>query len=206
MKLFYYLLRAKVKLSSFIMQWIYQMDFKFKLNALGVRYGNNVKCLNGFLELEVSRHAKKVWFDDSVIFNSVNTAWYSNCKVTVGENAELTMGKHSGMNGALIFCMNRITIGNHLDIGGGTRIYDTNFHSIDYRYRRDFDIDRQHVITAPVTIGDDVFIGTGCIIGKGITIGDRSVIAAGSVVVKDIPADCIAGGDPCKVIKMMNNE
>lgn len=50
-------------------------------------------------------------------------------------------------------------------------------------------------------IGDDVFIGTNCIILKGVTIGARSIIAAGSVVTKSIPADCIAGGNPAKIIR-----
>ena len=51
------------------------------------------------------------------------------------------------------------------------------------------------------TIGDYVNIGGDCIILKGVTIGDGSVIAAGSVVTKDIPRGVIAGGNPCKVIK-----
>ena len=57
------------------------------------------------------------------------------------------------------------------------------------------------VQTAPVTIEDDVWIGANCQILKGVTIGVRSVIGAGSVVTKSIPADCIAAGNPCKVIR-----
>ena len=51
------------------------------------------------------------------------------------------------------------------------------------------------------TIEDDVLIGTRCIILKGVIIGARTVIGSGSVVTKSIPADCIAAGNPCKVIK-----
>lgn len=57
--------------------------------------------------------------------------------------------------------------------------------------------------SAPIVIEDDVLIGTRCIILKGVTIGARSIIAAGSVVTKSIPADCIAGGNPAKVIRRM---
>jgi acetyltransferase-like isoleucine patch superfamily enzyme len=57
------------------------------------------------------------------------------------------------------------------------------------------------VQTAPVTIEDDVWIGAQCIILKGVTIGARSIIGAGSVVTKDIPADCVAAGNPCRIIK-----
>ena len=53
-------------------------------------------------------------------------------------------------------------------------------------------------------IEDDVLIGARCIILKGVHIGARSVIGAGSVVAKDIPSDCIAAGNPCKVIKRLD--
>ena len=51
-----------------------------------------------------------------------------------------------------------------------------------------------------------MFVGTNCIICKGVAIGDRSIISAGSVVVKDVPTDCIVGGNPAKVIKYINKE
>lgn len=55
--------------------------------------------------------------------------------------------------------------------------------------------------TAPVTIGDNVWIGGGAIIMPGVTIGDNVVIGAGSVVTKDIPDNTIAYGNPCRVIR-----
>lgn len=55
-------------------------------------------------------------------------------------------------------------------------------------------------------IEDDVLIGTRCIIFKGVTIGARSVIGSGSVVTKSMPSDCIAAGNPCKVIKFTNHD
>ena len=67
--------------------------------------------------------------------------------------------------------------------------------------RRYYANDRANTKTAPVIIDDDVFIGTNCIIGKGVHIGARSIIAAGSVVVKDIPADEVWGGNPARFIK-----
>lgn len=59
--------------------------------------------------------------------------------------------------------------------------------------------------SAAITICDDVWLGARCQVLKGVTIGARSIIAAGSIVTKDIPADVIAGGNPCKVIKRLNN-
>mgnify|MGYP000840304717 FL=1 len=90
---------------------------------------------------------------------------------------------------------------------------DTDAHNLDYMIRRShekdvhgFRIDSLSAATAPIVIEDDVLIGTRCIILKGVTIGARSIIGSGSVVVKTIPADCIAAGNPCKVIKYINEE
>jgi acetyltransferase-like isoleucine patch superfamily enzyme len=58
---------------------------------------------------------------------------------------------------------------------------------------------------APIVIEDDVWIGGHVVIVPGVTIGARSVIAAGSVVTKSVPPDVVAGGNPCRVIKPIDN-
>lgn len=58
----------------------------------------------------------------------------------------------------------------------------------------------------PVTIGDNVWIGGGTTINANVTIGENTVIGSGSVVTKDIPANVIAAGNPCKVIRSINEE
>lgn len=78
---------------------------------------------------------------------------------------------------------------------------DSNFHSLDYILRRDRATDSPNAIREPVIIEEDVFIGARSIINKGVHVGARTIIASGSVVVNDLPSDCIAGGNPCKVIK-----
>lgn len=128
------------------------------------------------------------------IISKSNTGWYSKSKIIVTDSGNLTIGDNSGMNSTLIFCSNSITIGNNVKIGGGTRIYDTNFHSTNAAYRANPILDGKNAITAPIVIGDNVFIGTNCIISKGITIGSNSIIAAGSVVVKSIPDSITAAG------------
>lgn len=60
------------------------------------------------------------------------------------------------------------------------------------------------VIAKPIRIGTNVWITTRCIILPGVTIGDNSIIAAGSVVTKDIPANYLAGGNPAKLIKKLS--
>lgn len=63
---------------------------------------------------------------------------------------------------------------------------------------------REYMYTDPVTIEDNCWIGAGCTICPGVTIGKNSVIGAGSVVTKDIPANSVAAGNPCKVIREIN--
>lgn len=88
---------------------------------------------------------------------------------------------------------------------------DSDAHNLDFRVRNakskigKMSKDVLTAKTAPIVIEDDVLIGTRCIILKGVTIGARSVIGSGSIVTKSIPPDCIAAGNPCKVIRILNN-
>lgn len=178
--------------------------FKFSLVLNGVRYGRGLKCFNSVPVLLINRHSGLVTIGNNVIFNSyTGHSWYSKCKLVVLGNASLSIGDNSGMNGVMVYCSQEIRIGKYVKIGGGTRITDSNHHSLDYKTRRTSE-DFKCVKSAPVIIGDDVFIGANCYIGKGVSIGDRSIVAAGSVVVKSIQADEIWGGNPAKFIKKIN--
>lgn len=89
-----------------------------------------------------------------------------------------------------------IEIGQHVLVGRNTEIYDSDRHELHP--------DRRNGGTpnmGRVAIGDNVFIGSGVKIGKGVHIGRDSVIGMGSVVVKDIPAGVVAGGNPCRAIR-----
>ena len=80
---------------------------------------------------------------------------------------------------------------------------DTDAHSLNYLDRRDGDMDMANRVDKGIVIEDDVLVGAYAIVLKGVTIGARSVIGAGSVVTKDIPADCIAAGNPARVLKQL---
>lgn len=140
----------------------------------------------------------------NVVILSSGIEYAEGCRIAVLPGATLSIGDYTGMSQVSITCKNSITIGAHCTIGAGVMMFDTNFHNTDWRVRRTLD-DLKTAKTAPITIGNDCFIGTRSIICKGVSIGDRSIIAAGSVVVSNIPSDCIAGGNPCKVIKQLNN-
>ncbi len=183
---------------------IYTFIFKIKLRINAVKYGCGICCYNAIPTLQINRNSGNVTFGDNIIFNSyTDHSWNSKCKIIVTKDAVLHIGDKSGMNGVMIYCSHKIIIGNNVKIGGGTRISDSNHHSLYYIYRRDLNQDMLNTKTAPISIGDDVFIGANCIINKGIIIGDRSIVAAGSVVVRSIPEDEIWGGNPAKFIKKL---
>lgn len=99
---------------------------------------------------------------------------------------------------------NKIIIGDNALIAPNVQIY-TAFHPANAKERfgepkEDGSFEFCKTQTAPVIIGNNVWIGGGAIIMPGVTIGDNVVIGAGSVVTKDIPSDKIACGVPCKII------
>jgi len=117
----------------------------------------------------------------------------------VGKDATISIGDHTGISNATIFCKKKIKIGAYVKIGGSVKIYDSDFHSLDHveRGKKETDVSK----LAPVEIGDNCFIGGHSIILKGVTIGDKSIIGAGSVVTKSIPTGEIWAGNPAKFIK-----
>jgi galactoside O-acetyltransferase len=93
---------------------------------------------------------------------------------------------------------NEVIIGNHVLFGPNVTISTTG-HPIDRELRQS-----GKMYSFPVTIKDNVWLGSGVITNPGITIGENSIIGAGSVVTKDIPANVIAVGNPCKVLREIN--
>lgn len=109
---------------------------------------------------------------------------------TLGENCFLNVNCRLMDSG-------KITIGNNVFIAPDVRLI-TEEHAMDVKQRLE-GLEYTH----PVTIGDNVWICTGVCVLPGVTIGENSVIGAGSVVTKDIPANSLAVGNPCKVIRKL---
>ena len=97
--------------------------------------------------------------------------------------------------GCVILDCNLVEIGNNTFLGPYVQIY-TAYHPVDPALRL-----TGKELAAPIAIGDNVWIGGGAIICPGVKIGSNTTIGAGSVVVKDIPCNSIAVGNPCKVIR-----
>ena len=124
----------------------------------------------------------------------------TKCKLLVYSNAKLILGDNVAMSNTTIVATKEISIGNKVMIGGGVTIVDSDFHSMnaDNWFTLKDEIE---MISLPVKIGNNVFIGMDSIILKGVSIGNNVRIAAASVVTQNIPDNQIWGGNPAKFIK-----
>lgn len=113
---------------------------------------------------------------------------------TMNKNAKLIIGNKCGFSGTVIGCFKEITLGNNVRCGANTTITDGDWHLDDPRSGE----------LRAVHIGDNVWLGINVTVLKGVTIGENTVIGAGSIVTKDIPANVVAAGNPCKVIKHLD--
>lgn len=114
--------------------------------------------------------------------------------IQVGENAELTIGDTFINREVKIICNKKITIGDGCVIAMGTVIRDNDGgrHRLLYS---------GYVNAKPVSIGDHVWIGENSMVLKGVTIGEGSVVAASSVVTKDVPPYCLVAGTPARILR-----
>lgn len=111
------------------------------------------------------------------------------------------IGSHFYANvGCVMLDCAKITIGNHVYIAPNVHFYTVG-HAIHIAQR-----DADYEYGKPITIGDHVWIGGSTCILPGVTIGDNSIIGAGSVVTKDIPANVIAVGNPCRILRPLSKE
>jgi len=117
------------------------------------------------------------------------------------ENGTITIGDNCGLSAVVLSTRSSITIGNRVKIGGNVRVFDHNYHSLSYENRRDPVLDQKGCRTAPVQIGNDVFIGTNAMVLKGVTVGDRAVIGAESVVVSNVPEGEVWAGNPARRVR-----
>lgn len=113
------------------------------------------------------------------------------------ETGNITFGNRVFLNVNCVFLDNaQITIGDKTMMGPGVKIC-TPIHDVNSE-------DRAAIKTAPINIGNNVWIGAGAVILPGVTIGDNSVIGANSVVNCDVPENCLYAGVPAKFKKPVN--
>lgn len=123
--------------------------------------------------------------------------YYPNIWLFTGRN--LVLGDDVDLaTGVLITTDGGVTIGDRTLVGYGTKILSSN-HVVPKLPERIFDSAHKK---APVVIEKDVWIGANCIILPGVSIGEGSIIAAGSVVTKNVPKNVYVAGVPAKIIKV----
>ena len=188
------LLRIRIAVSS---AWV-RMLFFFNR----VHIGRSLTAI-GIPSIHVSRGGKAtIGCSFTIRTGASNTEVGAvGSRIRVGPQGFLQIGKHVGMSNATIVCDKSVTIGDDVLIGGGAQIFDTDFHSLDADVRCSGRETRANVRTAAVSIGNRAFIGTNALICKGVSIGDEAIVAAGSVVVHDIPAGEVWGGNPARRLR-----
>jgi len=119
---------------------------------------------------------------------------------TMSTTASIKIGNGVSFNSISVTARSQnISIGDHTLIGGNCQIMDSDGHPLWPPESRWYYPGDEY--DAAVSIGSNVFIGLNVIILKGVNIGDNSVVAAGSVVARSVPKNCLAGGVPARVIK-----
>lgn len=166
-----------------------QLGFNYVLTRFYLRRASKVRGIvftqgkpiidnRGYLEIG---HLVRIW---STVFRS---------RIAVQREARLVIGNNCRLNGTTIAATQEIIIGNNCRLAPFSHIMDGDYHDVNNRL-----LDGE---SAPVTLEDDVWIGTRSIILKGVTVHQGAVVASGAVVTKDVPAYTMVGGVPAKVIK-----
>lgn len=204
-RLIYVAIRVPLK----IKEMFYIQYNKLLFWSNGVSYGRRMRVFNKvYIRGNGTVHVGDDFLftsDDSLnpLCRNIRGAIY-----TMDRESKIEIGDRVGISSSCIWALNRVSIGNDVNIGGDCIIIDNDAHPHDFvRRRREYqkmigwsEI-YQSIPAAPIVIDNDVWIGARCQILKGVHIGARSIIAAGSVVTKDIPSDVMAGGNPCRIIR-----
>lgn len=146
-----------------------------------------------------------IFIGENVLLNSSNRTYHVNMFTRVKlmcdkPNAFISIGKNTRIHGSCIHAFEKIEIGENCLIAANCQIFDSNGHSTEISLRHS-----NQGNTKPIKIGNNVWIGTGCVILPGTVIGNGSIIAAGSVVLGEIPEHTIFGGNPAKLLKKIEN-
>lgn len=158
---------------------------------------------------------------DSRLYLKVGERTMMNAQIIFeSRNGVVQIGKRSYIgSGTQIICRNKITIGDDVTIAWGVMIYDHNSHSLDWRQRAKVveqfyvsygasrcyeDLDWTDVTSAPISIGDRAWIGFDAVILKGVNVGEGAIIAARSVVTRDVEPYTVVAGNPAVVVKRLN--
>jgi len=125
------------------------------------------------------------------IWSNVN-----RCRLSIKKGGQLIIGKGCRINGPTIAVTNKVIIGNRCRIAPEVYIMDGDFHAVENRLANG--------VSKPIIIEDDAWVATRAMVLKGVRIGRGAVVAAGSVVTRDVPDYTVVAGVPAKTIKKLS--
>ncbi len=131
--------------------------------------------------------------DEVRVWSKINKA-----KLFVDKDAVLVVGRNSRINGVHISASHKVIIGQNVRMAPYTIIMDNDYHNVNNHF--------ESGEMSPIVIEDDVWLALRSTVLKGVTIGKGAVVAAGSVVTKDVPSYTVVGGVPAKVIKKLKQK
>jgi acetyltransferase-like isoleucine patch superfamily enzyme len=196
----------EIIMMKMIKQFVKKLLLRYKFNKLRkiAIVGEGTNLTRSFSGINRSSRKENL----QIGCNSLIGCWlgcYKDGKIKIGDNAYIG-------NNTIIGSLNSIAIGKNVIISREVIIFDNNNHPTDIDMRKqmsesgDFFGDLwswDYADSAPIVIGDNVWIGQRAVILKGVTIGSGSIIALGSVVTKDVPPKTIVAGNPAKVVKIL---
>jgi len=199
--LFYYLLKKIYSIYKLIQLKFW--DYKQKEECIT---GNNTHFLIESKVENLSRNKSRINIGDNCYIRGELIIYPHNGKFTMGNDCYI--GEHTR-----IWSADDITIGDRVLIAHNVNIHDCNDHPIgkNERHKHYMEIitnghpkEIDTINSAPIIIGDDVWIGFNSIIFKGVTIGEGAIIGAGTVITKDVPANAVMVGNPARCVKFIN--
>lgn len=168
--------------------------------------GNDVVIYRETKISNLTTDKKKILIGDKSVINGMLTLYPFGEKIDIGKNTYIGIGTR-------IWAMGKIEIGNNVLIAHNVNIIDNNSHSIESKIREkelNYTINngfpRKNIFKVGIgniKIRDNVWIGMNSIILKGVEIGENVIVAAGSVVTKDIPPNTMVAGNPATIIKQV---
>lgn len=169
----------------------------FKYSKIELHKNSKLICKNilfmGTKQVQSSVMETRLLLEENATLQINNSfSMYAGSYIRVIKNGQLVINGGFINEGVEITCASKITIGKGATIARDVVIRDYDGHTIE---------SNDYQISKPINIGKDVWIGNRAMILKGVTIGDGAIIAAGSIVTKDVPPASIAAGIPSKVIK-----
>ena len=167
-------------------------QFDKELRAMGMRARALLESFNVMATAEFEKRQEIL----SELLGSIGEGSFIQNPFYCDYGSRIHIGSHSFINfGGTFLDEGEIIIGDYVQIGPNAGLY-TPVHPIDPDLRKTgLELGR------PIRLCDNVWLGGNVVVNPGVTIGENSVIGSGSVVTKDIPANVVAAGNPCRIIR-----